>query len=160
VEGIKGDAERLQALESRLLLLYTGLSRTASEVAKGVSANLESKAESVRRMMQMAEEGTAILEGKGELDDFGSLLDEAWVLKRGLASGVSNDVIDSAYSVAKENGALGGKILGAGAGGFMLFYIPPEKQRQVQRALSQYLWVPFSFETGGSRLINSLPADS
>ncbi|MBI4394410.1 MAG: kinase [Euryarchaeota archaeon] len=153
VEPVKVAQDRHKELESNLIMLYTGMVRTASDVAKEVSSNLERKSESVLRMMDMAEEGAAILAGKASVDDFGALLDEAWQLKRGLAEAVSNDVIDGVYRTAKANGALGGKLLGAGAGGFMLFYIPPGKQRNVQRALSQYLWVPFSFESTGSSII-------
>ena len=95
----------------------------------------------------------AILSGNESLNPFGELLHETWLLKRGLAEGVTNSEVDDIYKLARKNGALGGKLLGAGSKGFMLFFVPPEKQEAVKRALSRFVWVPFRFESEGSTTI-------
>ena len=104
-------------------------------------------------MHHMVEEGVGILRGNGNLDDFGELLHEGWMLKRSLADGVTTPLIDEIYGAARSQGAIGGKLIGAGGAGFLLLFVPPEKQEKVQQALDRYLTVPFSFEYTGSTII-------
>jgi D-glycero-alpha-D-manno-heptose-7-phosphate kinase len=147
-------AERIVELQSRLLLVYTGTSRLASEVAGDIIANLRSKGQRLREMRKMVDQAVSILNGSGSLDDFGRLLHESWMLKRELSAGVTTATVDHVYQTALEHGALGGKLLGAGGSGFMVFYVPPERQAGVIKALAGYLHVPFQFETEGSTLMH------
>ena len=101
----------------------------------------------------MVDEALLLLRGKGSLDDFGRLLDEGWKLKQQLSEGISSPLIDEIYETALSKGALGGKLLGAGGTGFMLFFVPPEKKQSVAGVLSQYTHVPFKFEVEGSMII-------
>jgi D-glycero-alpha-D-manno-heptose-7-phosphate kinase len=137
-----------------LLLFYTGTSRLASEIAADVVTNMESKQEKLRQMRSFVDQALGILSGDGSLDDFGCLLHENWMLKRELSKMITNPTIDGIYNTAIENGALGGKLLGAGASGFMVFYVPCDKQQSVKNALVSYLHVPFNFESQGSTLVH------
>ena len=94
-----------------------------------------------------------LLSGKGPLDEFGKLLHESWQLKRSISKDISNDLIDDTYERARRAGALGGKLLGAGGGGFILLYVRPETQRTVRQALKGLVEVPFAFESGGTQII-------
>jgi D-glycero-alpha-D-manno-heptose-7-phosphate kinase len=154
VDPVTIPAARLEELQSNLLLFYTGTSRLASEVAADVIANLQAKREQLTRMRHMVDEAVSILNGNAGIEEFGRLLHQSWELKRGLSSMVSNDTVDEVYRRALKNGALGGKLLGAGSSGFMCFFVPPRKQANFCRALSGYLHVPFSFESEGSRVIH------
>lgn len=153
VEPLTISKERIRQLEKNLLLLFTGSSRMGGEIAKHVIASLADKATQLRQLHQMVEQAAAILTGDGSLDDFGRLLHEAWMIKRGLASGVTNSAVDEVYHIALQHGALGGKLLGAGSKGFMLFYVPFEKQKALMQVLSNFLWVPVQFEWEGSTTI-------
>ncbi len=153
VEPVTIPASRSLDLQSRLLLFYTGTSRIASEVAANVVGNLHKKREVLVRMRSMVDEALSIVASQRDLDDFGRLLHEGWQLKRELGDGVTNPQVDALYATAMEQGALGGKLLGAGSSGFMLFYVPPERQGQLRRALSGYLHVPIAFENQGSSLV-------
>lgn len=153
VEPVTVSVSRLSELQSRLLLFYTGTSRLASEVAAAVVANLQRKRAELRRMRAMVDQAISILNSSGNLDEFGRLLHESWLLKRDLSSAVTCSSVDKVYQLAMENGALGGKLLGAGGTGFMVFYVQPEKQSDVVRALSTCLHIPFKFENEGSALI-------
>ena len=99
----------------------------------------------------------AVLTSKADLNEFGRLLDYTWKLKRGITTEISTDSIDGLYGKAMEAGALGGKLLGAGGGGFLLFYVEEDKQERVKKALSNLLYVPFKFENGGTRVIHYTP---
>jgi len=154
VEPVTIPAERVSDLQSRLLLVYTGTSRLASDVAGDIIANLHGKVQRLREMRKMVDQAISILNGPGSLDDFGRLLHEGWVLKRELSAEVTTTTVDHVYQTALEHGALGGKLLGAGGSGFMVFYVPPERQAGVVKALSGYLHVPFQFETEGSTLMH------
>ena len=101
----------------------------------------------------MVEEASTLLLSNSSLNGLGALLDEAWQIKRGLSSMVSNEAIDSTYNVARQAGALGGKLIGAGGGGFLLFFVPPEAQASVRLALKGLLEIPFNFESHGSQII-------
>ncbi len=140
-------------LQRNLMMFYTGDTRSAnsilSEQKKNISA--QDKAENLKKMCALAEDMRVALE-RNELDSFGSLLNEGWKLKRTLASGISNPVIDEAYQTAMANGAVGGKLLGAGGGGFLLFYCEPENQEKLRVAL-RLRQFPFSFEKDGASVI-------
>jgi len=153
VDPVPISASRISELQSRLLLFYTGTSRLASEVAAGVVANFQNKRKELHKMKSMVAQALSILNSNKTLDDFGSLLHESWMLKRELSSTVTNASVDRIYTTALENGAIGGKLLGAGGTGFIVFFVPPEKQSCVIDALSQYVRVPFKFENEGSTLI-------
>ena len=145
---------RIADLQERLLLFYTGTSRLASEVAADVVANLSERKAVVQRMCAMVDEGVQILASDGDIDAFGALLHEAWSLKRQLSPRVASLVVEDVYQKAMKHGALGGKLLGAGGSGFMVFFVPPRRREAVLRALQGYLHVPFAFENEGSRIIH------
>lgn len=153
VDPVVAPPEHLLALNDRLLLVFTGVTRLASGVARDVIANLHARAAALRSMRQMVDEGHARL-CSGDLDGFGDLLHEAWLLKRSVSASVSSPVVDEIYETACRHGARGGKLLGAGGAGFMLFYVPPERQEAVKSAL-RLLSVPFRFERKGAHLIQS-----
>ena len=145
--------ETYRRLQQNLVMFYTGDVRSANailaEQKKNISA--EEKAKNLQRMCVLAEEMKEALE-KNDLSSFGRLLNDGWELKRTLASGISNPAIDEAYDTAMKNGALGGKLLGAGGGGFLLFYCEPDKQEQLRVALRLRPF-PFSFEKDGTSVI-------
>lgn len=153
VEPIASSESRLRELESHLMLLHLGTSRLASEVASSIIANLHNRAGSLQRMHTMVDEALSILAGNGDLNEFGELLHEGWILKRALADVVSTPNIDQTYATARAHGAVGGKLLGAGGAGFFLFFVPPDRQEGVQKALPHHSWVPFAFENTGSTII-------
>ncbi|MDP6180513.1 MAG: hypothetical protein QGG48_11525, partial [Desulfatiglandales bacterium] len=144
--------ERLQALDQSLMLFYTGIIRTAEKVAKSYVKDIQAKEKQLVRMHAMVDEAIEIMTN-GDLDDFGLLLDEAWQKKRSLSKLVSNSKVDKIYASACSAGALGGKLSGAGGGGFLLLYVPVEKQPDVKKKLSHLLHVPFRFESNGSQII-------
>jgi len=143
--------ERVRELNEHLMLFYTGIKRTASNVADSYVNDIQSKEKLLNKMQEMVEKGIGILQ-KNNICDFGQLLHEAWVAKRGLSSKVSNNVVDDLYQRAQKFGAIGGKITGAGGGGFLLLFVPPSKQHHVREALSELLHVPFRFEFQGSHI--------
>lgn len=146
--------DRLQRLQNYFLLCFTGFSRMASEIAKEQVKNTPGKIKELREMHGMVDEAIASLNGGGEsLEDFGKLMHESWMLKRGLTSMISNSDIDRIYETARRAGAIGGKVCGAGGGGFMLFFASPEKHSQIKEALKDLLFVPFRLETLGTHVI-------
>ncbi|MFQ5922741.1 MAG: kinase [Anaerolineales bacterium] len=153
VEPITIPNSRMAELQSRLLLFYTGTSRLSSEIAADVIAGLQGKRELLRKMRSFVDQAVSILNGPSGLDDFGQLLHENWRLKREQSKLVTNRSVDRIYQKAVEYGALGGKLLGAGGSGFMVFYVPLERQQQVIETLSNCLHVPFAFESEGSSLV-------
>jgi D-glycero-alpha-D-manno-heptose-7-phosphate kinase len=155
VDPIICSPETKATLQQRLLLFYTGITRSADPILSEQQANIAAKGEvrnALRRMAQMAHEMRGILCANG-LDRFGELLHEAWMLKRDLPGGVSSPRIDECYERARECGALGGKILGAGGGGFLLLYAHPECHAAIVSALSEMSLTPFCFEPQGSKII-------
>ena len=146
-------AERLASLQSHLLLIYTGLSRHASEIAAEQVSTMGSKTAEMHAMRAMVDEGEKILAGTSTLRDFGRLLDEAWQRKRSLSSKIAPTMVNEMYDAARKAGAEGGKLLGAGGGGFMLIFVEPAKRAAVLRALEKLLPVPFKFERGGTQLV-------
>ncbi len=146
--------EMKSMLQDRLLMYFTGLSRTASEIAGEQIRATSSKEKELRTMLELVDQAETILkDGPGGLDDFGRLLHETWMIKKGLTGAVTNDAIDSIYERACKAGALGGKLLGAGGGGFLLFYVRPEDRERVKKELDSVLNVPFRFEDEGSKVI-------
>lgn len=146
--------ERQNALESHMMLFFTGMIRIASEVAKAQIDNIAHKHAQLEKMHAMVDEGLSILGNENtSLDEFGKLLDQAWQYKRSLSERVSNSTIDDLYTAGIKAGALGGKILGAGGGGFLLMFARPEDQPKVREALHGLVHVPFKFESGGSSVV-------
>jgi D-glycero-alpha-D-manno-heptose-7-phosphate kinase len=144
---------RVNELENHLMLFFTGISRFAFEIAKAqIEAIPQSKAQ-LHSMAKMVDQALEILNGNGDIQNFGMLLDETWALKRSLSNKISNSTVDHIYDLAMKSGALGGKLLGAGGGGFILFFVPPDSQERVRLSLSDYLEVPFKFEYNGSQII-------
>ena len=146
--------ERRYELQSHLMLMFTGFSRIASEVAKSKIDNFKNKENELRLMRQMVDEGINLLQDKNEnINSFGKLLDDAWRYKRGLSNRVSTDQIDQIYQTALDAGAVGGKLLGAGGGGFMLIFACPSKHDEIREKLNGLIHVPFDFDTMGSQVI-------
>ena len=154
IEPIIISNERVSELQKNLMLFFTGFARTASEIAKKQIEITPSKKNELNTMKEICNESLRLLtNNKESLTQFGKLLNEQWKIKRSLTSKISNKDIDLIYSAGIKAGALGGKLLGAGGGGFMLFYVPLEKQRAVKEALKSKLLVPFRFEYTGSKII-------
>lgn len=145
--------ERIQALQDCLMLFYTGISRYASEIAETQIKSIPDKERELHEMALMVDNAVDILTAGGSLDDFGRLLHESWIIKRGLTDVISNHNIDEIYQTAIGAGALGGKLLGAGGGGFMLIFSRPEQQPNIRRALRGLLEIPFGFEFVGTQII-------
>jgi D-glycero-alpha-D-manno-heptose-7-phosphate kinase len=142
-------------LQDSLLMLYTGLVRSADDILQEQSDNTHNdaaKRAALHRMVELARQMCEALQ-RNDLDGFGELLHAGWMEKRGLASGISKPCIDQWYETARAHGAIGGKILGAGGGGFLLLYAPPEKHPVICEALPELRPVPFRFEPQGSKLI-------
>jgi len=144
---------RTEELNSHLMLFYTGIKRTASDVASSYVSDLDSRQESLTRIREMVDEGVDILRSNSCIRKFGELLHESWMLKRSLSSQVSNPDLDDFYDKARNAGAIGGKITGAGGGGFLLLFVPPSAQHRVREALGAQIRVPFRFEPAGSQII-------
>jgi len=144
---------RLGELQDRLMLFYTGIARTANDIAGEQIRKTPLRKRELTIMGEMVDHAVEILNCGGSIDAFGRLLHESWKLKRSLTDKITNGFIDDAYSAARRAGALGGKILGAGGGGFMVFFAPPERQKRVRAALKGLLHVPFKFDYSGSSII-------
>lgn len=150
--------DRKAMLDNCLMLFYTGVTRFSSEVQKDTFAKPEDKKAQLKEMLSLVDEAQAILENKNaDLNDFGRMLDHTWKLKRGTGSKVSNGSIDELYERGIKAGALGGKLLGAGGGGFLLFYVEQEKQQNVIKALDDLMHVPFHFENEGTSIVHYNP---
>jgi D-glycero-alpha-D-manno-heptose-7-phosphate kinase len=145
---------RLAELEQNLALYFTGFSRIASEIAQEQLKVTSQKTKELQTMLQMVDEAEQILTSSTRsLDEFGRLLNEGWKLKRSLTQKISTPHIDEIYQAGLEAGALGGKLLGAGGGGFMLLYVPPERRQALRARLKNLLCVPFTFSSRGSQVI-------
>ncbi|MFC2059489.1 kinase [Chloroflexota bacterium] len=153
VQPITIKQHRLELLQNHLMLVFTGFSRTASQIAGEQIKETPHKKRELNEMYRMVDEAINILNGDNDLLDFGKLLHESWQLKRSLTSKVSTPYIDHFYDTAIRAGATGGKILGAGGGGFALFFVRPELQAKVKESLHDMLHVPFRFEHLGSQII-------
>jgi D-glycero-alpha-D-manno-heptose-7-phosphate kinase len=152
--------ERKRQLNNNLMMYFTGFTRFSSDVQKAnaSSGNKEDKIVRLKEMLQLVDQAEAILTDKNsDLDDFGRMLDHTWKLKRGTGSAISTSSIDELYKKGIDAGALGGKLLGAGGGGFLVFYVQPEYQETVRKAMSDLMYIPFKFEDGGTRVIHYSP---
>ena len=153
VEPVTLPGEKMRELKNHLMLYFTGFSRTASEIAKSQIANTPNKKRELSLMCQMVDQGIKILNENQDICDFGKLLHETWLLKKSLTDKISIPETDRIYERARRAGALGGKLLGAGGGGFMVLFVPPERQSSVKEALKDLLEVDFNFEKEGSQII-------
>lgn len=158
VEPMTIKSSFLEELQDHFVMYYTGTSRLASEIAGNIIQNIPDKTTILKTMRGYVDQAIDIL-SNNNIEQFGKLLHENWQLKKQLSHDVSNENIDRIYQTALEHGAWGGKLLGAGSSGFILFCIPPEKQQQLHKALAGYLHVPFNFEFDGSSLIYYKPAE-
>jgi D-glycero-alpha-D-manno-heptose-7-phosphate kinase len=140
-------------LQQHLLLFFSGVSRFSAEVAETKIANMKNRVAELTAMHQMVDQGIDILRSDAPISEFGELLHEAWMMKRKLSDRVSSQQIDDIYDTARRAGAIGGKVLGAGGGGFLVFFVPPDQQGCVRHALEGLVHVPFKFETAGSRIV-------
>jgi len=153
VEPLPLPKEKLKQLQQHLLLVFTGVSRFSSEIAEQQVQNTLQHKKEYFIIREMVDESVKILNSKRDITDFGKLLHESWLLKKSLSSKISTPVIDEIYEIARKNGATGGKVLGAGGGGFMLLFVPPEYQTNVKTKLERFLFVDFEFENNGSQII-------
>lgn len=144
---------RITELNSHLMLFYTGIKRTASNIADSYVTAIEAKKRQLRIMKDLVEESLSILSEEQDITAFGELMHEAWQAKRSLSSKVSNNEVDDLYNLAKSAGAIGGKLTGAGGGGFLLLFVPPPAQEKVKAKLDKLIHVPFKFEFSGSQII-------
>ncbi len=144
---------RVEQLDAHLMLFYTGIVRTASQVAATYVTDLGRKRRQLRILRDLVDESIDLLASEQPITGFGELLDEAWVTKQSLGSGITTGEVDDLYARARAAGALGGKITGAGGGGFLLLFVPPERQAAVADALCELVHVPFRFESSGSQII-------
>ncbi len=149
---------RVELLQSHLMLFFTGFSRVASKIAEEQIRKTPEKKSELKRMYEMVGEAVDIL-STGDLKDFGKLMHEGWIIKKSLTNQITTPLIDEVYKRGLEAGALGGKLLGAGGGGFMLLFVQPELQHNVRDKLSKLLNVPFRFENLGSQIIYYAPGE-
>jgi len=145
--------ERMLELNDHVMLFYTGIKRTASTIAETYVAEIDDKRRQLRLMRELVDEGVSILSGGGDLTGFGELLHEAWQAKRSLSAKVSNSHVDQIYEQARAAGAIGGKLIGAGGGGFIVLFAPPARHAAIRERLGKLIHVPVKFEFGGSQII-------
>ena len=150
--------ERKKILNDNLMLFFTGFARFSSDISQSHEKAIKNnKTDELKEMLQLVDRAQGVLTSKEDINEFGKLLDYTWKLKRQTTSAVSNDTIDALYQKAVDAGAIGGKLLGAGGGGFLLFYVEKDKQERVRRAMDQLLYVPFEFENYGTRVLHYTP---
>lgn len=145
--------DRIADFNDHLLLFYTGVIRTASDVAASYVGDLEARRRQLRVMKDLVDEGIHVLAGDGPIAEFGGLLHEGWMAKRSLSAKISNPEVEEIYEAARGAGAIGGKLLGAGGGGFILLFAAPSEHEKIQERLSGLIHVPFRFESGGSQIL-------
>lgn len=152
VEPVHYDPEIVEELNEHLLLFYLGSQRNASDVLRAQVEATEEKSETLTAMMEMIDPMVEILSGRGNVLDIGPMLNEAWRLKKSITNQISNPKIDEAYERAMAAGALGGKLVGAGGGGFLMLFVAPGSQNAVSEALSGMPFIRPGFDTSGSRI--------
>ena len=157
VSPIVFSTDRKKNLNDRLMLFFTGFSRFSSDIAKSQIKATKDKTKELLEMKALVDDVQRLLVSNCDLNEFGRLLDYTWKLKRGITSDISNNDIDALYKKAIYAGAIGGKLLGAGGGGFLLFYVEPEYQENVSKALEDLIYVPFEFENEGTRVMYFRP---
>lgn len=150
--------ERKKLFNSKLMLFFTGVSRTSSELAEKQTKAIKHNIRQLEAMQKMTLDACQILgASNGDLSDFGRLLNETWQLKKSLSKDISTQLIDDIYQIGIDNGALGGKILGSGGGGFILFYADEKYQAKVRKALDNLIYVPFKFDDQGCNIVYYAP---
>lgn len=150
--------ERKRQLNNNLMMFFTGFTRFSSDVQKANASNKADKVNQLKEMLALVDEAEKVLVDKqSDLDEFGRLLDHTWRIKRKTGNTVSTNSIDELYDKGLKAGALGGKLLGAGGGGFLVFYVEPDKQEKVKKAMEDLLYIPFEFEDGRTRVIHYSP---
>jgi len=150
--------KRKQELNRNLMMFFTGFTRFSSDVQKANAAGGKDHTAQLKQMLALVPEAERVLTGEtADLNEFGRLLDETWKLKRGTGGAVTTEGIDGLYERGIRAGALGGKLLGAGGGGFMVFYAEPEKQEQVKKAMEGLMYIPFGFENEGTQILYYAP---
>ena len=150
--------DRKKQLDDNLLMFFTGFTRFSSDMQKANAKGYHDKTKQLLEMLDLVDQAQEILTDKNsDLDDFGRLLDHTWKLKRQTGGAITTSSIDALYQRGIDAGALGGKLLGAGGGGFLVFYVQPEKKQAVKEAMKDLLYVPFHFEDGGTRVIHYTP---
>ena len=150
--------DRKKQLDDNLLMFFTGFTRFSSDMQKANAKGYHDKTKQLLEMLDLVDQAQEILTDKNsDLDDFGRLLDHTWKLKRETGGAITTSSIDALYQRGIDAGALGGKLLGAGGGGFLVFYVQPEKKQAVKEAMKDLLYVPFHFEDGGTRVIHYTP---
>ena len=150
--------DRKKQLDDNLLMFFTGFTRFSSDMQKANAKGYHDKTKQLLEMLDLVDQAQEILTDKNsDLDDFGRLLDHTWKLKRQTGGAITTSSIDALYQRGIDAGALGGKLLGAGGGGFLVFYVQSEKKQAVKDAMKDLLYVPFHFEDGGTRVIHYTP---
>lgn len=145
--------ERLDDFQNHLMLFFTGINRYASDVASTYVGTIHEKEKELNGLTELLKEGFKTLAGPAPLGEFGKLLDECWKIKKSVSSNISTPHVDEIYKEAMAAGALGGKLIGAGGGGFVLFFVPPAKQQSVRERLRRLVHVPIRFDFSGSQVI-------
>jgi D-glycero-alpha-D-manno-heptose-7-phosphate kinase len=151
---------RVEELNAHMMLFYTGIKRTAQQVAETYVNDIGLLEKPMNEFQRLVGEAIAVLNGNANIKHFGELLHEAWLIKRGLSSQVSTGYVDGLYTQARKMGAIGGKLLGAGGGGFLLLFVPPEAQKKIVKKFNKLIYVPFQFESAGSQIIFYDPRDN
>lgn len=152
VNPVPMDPLRKELFQHHLIMVYTGISRSASEIAKKQIESIPGKSEIMKDIQGMVSEAVKILSGTGDLNDFGHLLHASWQLKKSINEKITTTVVDDIYEAAIRAGAIGGKLLGAGGGGFMIFFAEPGMHQRILDALDDFLLVPFELENAGSHI--------
>ncbi|MSO53776.1 MAG: kinase [Rhodospirillales bacterium] len=153
--------DRRGQLAGSLMLFFTGFSRDAATIATKQIANLKNREDSLRKMRAQVDHAQELIQGRDDLvKSLGGLMHDAWMMKRDLADGVTTPAVDAIYEAARDAGALGGKLLGAGGGGFILFVVPPDKRKRVRERLKDLIHVAIDFNGGGSKIVVFEPDES
>lgn len=161
VQPITLNAKKLQLFQDHLMLFFTGFTRRASEIAGEQIKKIPEKRKELIRMAEMVDEAVSILNSSNsDITDFGRLMHETWMIKRSLTNKITTPFIDNVYEIAIKVGALGGKLLGAGGGGCILFFVEPKNQSKVKEKLKNLLYVPLKFESLGSQIIYYAPSNN
>lgn len=152
-------SKRKMEFEKHIIMFFTGISRMSDVIATKQTASIRDNTVQLLEMKKLVDEAEKILCSQTDISEFGKLLDYTWRLKRGLTSDISTDFIDEIYKSAKTAGALGGKLMGAGGGGFMVIFAEPEAQSRIRKALDKFVYVPILFENDGSKIIHYVPEE-
>ena len=155
IEKVDISEKKITLLNDHLMLFFTGFSRTASKIAELQVKNINNKIKELNMIKDFTDKALDILYSDRNIDEFGSLLHESWLIKSNLSSKITNSNIDEIYKRGLSAGAIGGKLLGAGGGGFMLLFVRPEDRENVKKELNELLYIPFKFENKGSQVIYS-----